>query len=80
MTEKAFTGQLDDYIVEEHDKVIRYYLLLKQPLIKEIRLTNPQDYITELDERDRAHIKSLLMDSESISQFRPLIKDPNSIS
>ncbi len=66
--------------MEEHDTVIRYYLLLKQPPIKEIRLNNPQDYITELDERDRVHIKSLLMDSESISQFRPLIKDPNSIS
>ena len=29
LSEKPFTGQLEDQIVDEHDKVIRYYLLLK---------------------------------------------------
>ena len=58
----------------------KYYLLVKQPALKEIRIEHTAEGGSAQELLFRGHVKELLVESDLLSQFAPLVRDPNSTS
>lgn len=58
----------------------KYYLLLKPPALKDPKVDPPLDKATMEELQDRSHIRQLLVESDLMPQYKPMVRDPNSVS
>ena len=59
---------------------VKCYLFIKAPQQKALKVKSAAPDLDKADLKVRQHLKNILLNSETLYQFKPLIKDLNSIT